>query len=311
MNLRLPLLALVSLAVAARAFAADAPSPLSLWYDKPSEKWTDALPLGNGRIAAMVYGGVEREHLQLNEDTLVSGEPPADLRSIDITKDFDHVIDLLKAGKNSEADTYITKNWLGRNQQCYQPLGDLWLDFSSGGAVTDYRRWLDLSNATAGVSYKRDGATITRDVFISAPDQVIAIRIRTDKPGGLAFKTSLSSVHPTAKSAVAASELVLRGQLPGYVGRRELKTVEQMGDQHKYPENYHSDGSRKPNAAQVLYGKDIDGKGMFFEARLTVKTDGKVITDGDALRVEGATEATVFVSAASSFNGPAKSPSRE
>src|SRR4051812_25108657 len=136
----------VPFAFVARTLAADS---LTLWYDKPSEKWTDALPLGNGRLAAMVYGGTEREHLQLNEDTLVSGEPPADLRSIDITKDFEHVRSLIKAGKNSEADAYVTKNWLGRNQQCYQPLGDLWLDFA-GSPATDYKRWLDLSTATAG-----------------------------------------------------------------------------------------------------------------------------------------------------------------
>src|SRR5436853_5192479 len=93
--------------------AEEAPAPatgLSLWYDKPAEKWTDALPLGNGRIGAMVFGGVDREHVQLNEDTLVSGEPPADLRSLDITKDLDHVTGLIRAGKNSEADTYVTKH---------------------------------------------------------------------------------------------------------------------------------------------------------------------------------------------------------
>jgi alpha-L-fucosidase 2 len=309
--MKLRSLAVVSLAfsltLAARTFAAEA---LTLWYDQPSEKWTDALPLGNGRLAAMIYGGTDREHLQLNEDTLVSGEPPADLRSIDITKDFDHVTGLIKAGKNSEADAYVTKNWLGRNQQCYQPLGDLWLDFT-GGPVTDYRRWLDLSTATAGVSFKRDGATFTREAFISAPDQVIAVRLTTDKKGSLSFKTSFSSVHPTARTSVASSELLLRGQLPGYVGRRELKTVEQMGDQYKYPENYTTDGKRRPHAAQVLYGAEIDGKGMFFEARLTVQTDGKVTIEDGALRVEGATEALVLVSAASSFNGPDKSPSRE
>jgi alpha-L-fucosidase 2 len=308
MNLRLRFFAAIFVVLFSRLLAAEA---LTLWYDRPSEKWTDALPLGNGRLAAMVFGGTEREHLQLNEDTLVSGEPPADLRSIDITKDFDLVTGLIKAGKNAEADTYVTKHWLGRNQQCYQPLGDLWLDFPGSGAVTGYKRWLDLATATAGLSFQRDGATFTREMFISAPDQVIVIRLRTDHAGALAFKASLASVHPTAKSSIAQSELLLRGQLPGYVGRRDLKTVEQWGDQQKYPENYSADGQRKPHAAQVLYGADIDGKGMFFEARLTVKTDGRTVVDGDTLRVEGATEATVFVSAASSFNGPAKSPSRE
>ena len=311
-------LALFVVIAACRALsAADASAPLTLWYDQPSEKWTDALPLGNGRLAAMVFGGVDRERLALNEDTLTSGEPPADLRTIDITKNFDHVTALLTAGKNSEADAYITKHWLGRNQQCYQPLGDLWLDFapaSTGGAkpaVTDYRRWLDLATATSGVSFKRDGATFTREVFISAPDQVIAIRLRTDRPGTLAFKTSFTSVHPTAKSTTENGELIFRGQLPGYVGRRDLKTIEQWGDQLRYPENYTADGQRKPRAAQVLYGADIDGKGMFFESRLAVKTDGKVVAEAGSLRIEGATEAVVFVSAGTSFNGPDKSPSRQ
>ena len=303
----------VALSLLGTLAAAEPAAPLTLWYDKPAEKWTDALPLGNGRLAAMVFGGVDREHLALNEDTLTSGEPPADLRTIDLTKDFDHVTGLIKAGKNSEADAYVTKNWLGRNQQCYQPLGDLWVDISAKNqsTVTDYRRWLDLATATAGVSFQRDGATYTREVFISAPDQVIALRLRTDRPGTLAFKTSFSSVHPTAKSTVADGELALRGQLPGYVGRRDLKLVEQMGDQHKYPENFSADGKRLPHAAQVLYGADIGGKGTFFAARLTVKTDGKIVAEAGALRIEGATEATVIVSAASSFNGPNKSPSRE
>jgi alpha-L-fucosidase 2 len=264
---RLPTATFLVVLAAISTISSAAPGdPLTLWYDQPSEKWTDALPLGNGRLAAMVYGGPLREHLQLNEDTLTSGEPPADLRSLDLTQDFDHVTALIKAGKNAEADTYVTKNWLGRNQQCYQPLGDLWLDFTGHGAVTDYRRWLDLTTATAGVSFRRDGATFTREYLASAPDQVIALRLRTDQPGTLAFKTSFSSVHPTAKSATADDELIFRGQVPGYVSRRELKTIEQWGDQHKYPELYQPDGTRRPHAAQVLYGADIDGKGTFFEA---------------------------------------------
>ena len=277
---------LVVLAAISTISSAAPGDPLTLWYDQPSEKWTDALPLGNGRLAAMVYGGPLREHLQLNEDTLTSGEPPADLRSLDLTQDFDHVTALIKAGKNAEADTYVTKNWLGRNQQCYQPLGDLWLDFTGHGAVTDYRRWLDLTTATAGVSFRRDGATFTREYLASAPDQVIALRLRTDQPGTLAFKTSFSSVHPTAKSATADDELIFRGQVPGYVSRRELKTIEQWGDQHKYPELYQPDGTRRPHAAQVLYGADIDGKGTFFEARLTIRTDGKLSVEAGRADIE-------------------------
>jgi alpha-L-fucosidase 2 len=298
---------------------------MSLWYDKPSEKWTDALPLGNGRLGAMVFGGVEREHLQLNEDTLYSGEPPADLRTLDIRKDFDHVTGLLRTGKNSEADTYISKHWLGRNQQCYQPLGDLYLDFAGAaatGETRDYRRWLDLANATAGVSYERGGVRFTREIFASHVDNVIIIRLRADKPGALTFKVSLASVHPTAKSTTSTNgTLSLRGQLPGYVGRRSLRQIEQWGDQSRYPELFDLDGKRLPNAkpyhgnegnGTALYGADIGDKGMFFEAQLVARTDdGKVVSEAGALRIEGATEALLVLGAASSFNGFDKSPSRD
>jgi alpha-L-fucosidase 2 len=292
-----------------------APSPgtsgLTLWYDQPVRKWTDALPLGNGRLAAMVFGGVTRERLALNEDTLTSGEPPSDLRSINITPDLEHVTGLIRAGRNADADAYVTKHWLGRNQPCYQPLGDLLLDFPDAGTVTDYRRWLDLATATTGVSYRRDGVGYTRETFISHPDQVIAIRLRADRAGALSFDASFASPHPTAQSVVADRQLILRGQLPGYVGRRDLKTVEQWGDQWKYPENFNSDGTRKPHAAQVLYGEQIDGRGMRFEARLTVQTDGRLTAGDGSLCITGATEAVVLLTAGSSFNGFDKSPSRE
>ncbi|HUR56402.1 MAG TPA: glycoside hydrolase family 95 protein [Opitutaceae bacterium] len=313
----------IALLATAVCLHAAEPGPLSLWYNQPSEKWTDALPLGNGRMGAMIFGGVERERLQLNEDTLYSGEPPSDLRTIDITKDFVHVQELLRTGKNSEADTYITRHWLGRNQPCYQPLGDLALEFlgtSVSGETANYRRWLDLANATAGVSYQRGGVTFTREVFASHPDQVIAIRLRADKPGALTFKVSLSSVHPTAKTSASGAELVLRGQLPGYVGRRPMKTVEQWGDQLRYPELYDANAKRLPQAkpykgneseGTVLYGADIDNKGMFFEARLAVQSNGKLTIEGDALRIEGATEAVLLLGAGSSFNGFDRSPSRD
>lgn len=304
---------------------AAAPTPgLTLWYDKPAEKWTDALPLGNGRMGAMVFGGVDRERFQLNEDTLYSGEPPADLRTIDITKDLAHVEELLRGGRNSEADAYVSKHWLGRNQQCYQPLGDLYLDFtgpSGTGEVTEYRRWLDLATATAGVSYQRGGVTYTREVFASHPDQVIAIRLRVDKPGALFVKAGFASVHPNAEVLVSSERVIsIRGQLPGYVGRRPLKTIEQWGDQSRYPELYDREGRRRPhtkpyqgneNNGTVLYGADIGNKGMTFEALAAIHSDGgRLLPVRDAIRIEGATEALLLLGARSSFAGPSLSPSR-
>jgi alpha-L-fucosidase 2 len=296
-------------AAATAAATAPADAALTLRYDRPALRWVQALPIGNGRMGAMIFGGTDREQLQLNEDTLYSGEPPADLRSIDIRKTRDQVVALIKANKHAEADAFVKKNWLGRNQQCYQPLGDLYLDFAMRGAVSDYQRWLDLQTATAGVSFRRGGVTFTRQVFASHPDQSIVIRLTADKPA-LAFAATMGSVHPTAKSSAAGKELVLRGQLPGFVARRPMKTIEEWGDQHRYPELYDGAGNPLPHAKQVLYGAEIGGKGMFFEARLAVQTDGKLVVEGGALRVEGATEALLILGAGSSFNGYLRSPSR-
>lgn len=302
------------------ALAPAAAADLTLWYDQPAEKWTDALPLGNGRLGAMVFGGIERERLQLNEDTLYSGEPPADLRSIDVRREFGHVTGLLRTGRNAEADAFISRHWLGRNQQCYQPLGDLFIDFAAApGAIEGYRRWLDLATATAGVSFRRDGVTFTREMFASHPDQVIVVRLHTDRAAALDFQVSLTSVHPTARASVLGGDLVLRGQLPGYVGRRPLRTIEEWGDQSRYPELYDAAGQRHPfvrpyageDSGTALYGADIGHKGMWFEGRVAVRTDGRVTVEGAALRVTGATEAILHLAAGSSFNGFDRSPSRE
>jgi alpha-L-fucosidase 2 len=300
--------------------AAAAPdlTPLTLRYDKPAAEWVEALPVGNGRMAAMVFGGVEREQLQFNEDTLFSGEPPAHLTTIDITKDFDHVVGLLRAGKHPEVDQYVGRHWLGRNQQAYQPLGDLFIDFQSSGETTAFSRWLDLSTATTGTRFTRGGVTYTREVIASHPDQVIAVRLSADQPGALAFALTLSSVHPTAQTTVENNQLVLRGQVPGYVGRRPLKTVEEWGNQYRYPEVYDENGQRRPGIQEtpktgtvVLYGEQIENRGIRFESRLSVQTDGTLKTSGNRLEISGATEAVLLLSAGTSFNGFNKSPTRE
>ena len=301
------------LGVVAKLVAAE-DAALTLWYDRPSQGWTDALPLGNGRIAAMVFGGIDAERLALNEDTLTSGEPPADLRTLKLAPRFEEVRALIDAGKNAEAEALVTKHWLGRNQSCYQPLGDVWLDFPADdeGAVSDYRRSLDLATGIARVSYQRAGVRYQREYFVSHPDQVLVVRLSVDQPGKLAFATRLASPHPNATSRATAREVSMRGQIPGYVGRRPLDTVEAWGDQAKYPENFTSDGRRKPHAAQVLYAEHTDGKGTFFETRVGVETDGRTATGADgALRVEGATQAVLRLSIGTSFNGFDRSPSRD
>ena len=356
-----------------------------LWYDRPAAKWIEALPLGNGRLAAMLFGGVEREHLQLNEDTLTSGEPPSDLRTLSIKPDRDKVIAMLRAHNYAEADKYITAHWLGRGQPCYQPLGDLYIDYdysakvggasrsqpreqdapatitgaaaptlnselgtlNSGGSPAAYRRWLDLATATAGVTYTRDGVTYTREVFISAPDQVIVIRLRafTVLPGSnitlaahaLNFRATYDSPHPTkytdsdapngtvlgsfvahtnqfiGKAPTLLPTLILNGQLPGFIFSRTYQWIDERGpdEKRKYPELFDKNLTPRHPGKTILYGDEIGGKGTYFQSRLTVKTDGKLTLDDTSLGVTGATEALLLVSAASSYNGYNKSPSRE
>jgi alpha-L-fucosidase 2 len=285
-----------------------------LWYSEPAGKWTEALPLGNGRLGAMVFGGVEHERLQLNEDTLTSDEPGYRTLPLDVRKDFATVTNLIAERRFAEADALVTQKWLGRCWACYQPLGDLHLDFEHALPPQNYRRELDLATATCRVSYQVGGTAFTREIFASHPDEVIVIRLGADKPGSLTFRAWLSSPHSNAvcQAEAKGQRLVLDGQVPGLALRRELDWVEKKHDTGKYPELWDKSGKRLPQAKQVLYGKAIGGRGTLFDARLSVRIKGgKVTADNGGLAITGADEALVVLTAASSFNGFDKSPSRE
>ena len=300
--------------VSAKALSAEPDQ--ALWYRQPAVGWSEGLPVGNGRLGAMDFGGVAHEHLQLNEGTLTSGEPASDLRSIDIRPDFSRVTGLIRAGHYADADNYITAHWLGRGQQSYEPLGDLYIDTESPGPgpVADYRRSLDLADAVSSTRWTQAGVAYTRDVFASFPDQVIVVRFSASRPNVLSFTASLKSVHPTAHWVVPELNTIeMQGQIPGYVLRRTLEVVEARHEQARYPEVFDAQGRRKPGAKQVLYGAEINGDGMYFDARLAAWTpDGTIAATPDGrLQVKGATEAVLVLSAGSSFNGFDRSPSRE
>jgi alpha-L-fucosidase 2 len=303
---------LAAAGVAPLARGAEPPSALRLWYRQPAPDWNEALPIGNGRLGAMVFGGVAEEHLQLNENTLYSDEPGRRDLPLDVTPDFDRVVDLLRRGEYAEAESIITHKWCGRAQACYQPLGDLRLYFDGHAAMpADYQRDLDLATAISTVRYTHAGVTFTREYFASFPDQALVLRLSASRPRSLNFRAALSSVHPTAaNSADGSGSILLTGQAPGLALRRTLEWVEQRGEQWKYPELWNKDGSRRANAKPVLYGDEIDGLGMFFDARLrAVVKDGITSTDSTGLHVRGATEALLVLTAATSFNGPDRSPS--
>ncbi len=286
----------------------------TLWYGKPAGKWEEANPIANGRLGAMIFGGVTNEHLQLNENTLYSGWPGYRDVPLKIERDFAAITNLIAQRQFTEADRMVTEKWLGGAQACYQPLGDLFLDVRHSEKATNYKRELDLAAATWRLTYEVDGVKFAREVFASHPDQCIAIRLTASKPASLNFRVRLASPHSNAvvKATPDKPLLAMDGQVPGFVLRRDLALVERKKETWKYPAIWDAQGNRKPHASTVLYGKDINGEGMFFGARLEVlASGGKVTPEGDALSVAGADEATILFTAASSFNGFDKNPVRQ
>ena len=286
---------------------------LKLWYDKPAEVWTEALPIGNAHMGAMIFGGVDQEHLQLNEVTLYSGDPKGTYTSIDIREKFKNVDQLFKDGKYNEGQSIISDEWLGRNHQDYQPLGDLWMNFKHTGAATNYRRSLDLATAISNVQYTVNKTTFKREIFASYPNRIIVIKLSaqgTDKING---DINFSTPHtPLAKFTAANNQLVMSGKAPGFVLRRTLPQVEKVGDQNKYPEIFDKDGSQLPNATQILYGAEANGWGIGFEARIKeTHKGGKVQISDQKLTITDASEVVIIFSCATSFNGFDKSPVTE
>src|SRR5215475_5280855 len=154
---------------------------LTLWYDKPAARWVDALPIGNGRIGGMVFGGGEdaspfKELVQLNEDTLWSGKP-INGNNPDAKNHLAEVRRAVLEQQDYHLADQICHKMQGLFAEAYQPVGNLRLDFSQSGQATAYRRELNLDTACAQVRYSIDGAQFQREVFASAPDQVIVIRI--------------------------------------------------------------------------------------------------------------------------------------
>ena len=188
--------------------------PFTLWYRKPATKWeTEALPIGNGRMGAMVFGGVDRERIQFNEETVWDGDY-IDRISPDGLKALPKVRKLLFEGKNKEAENLAAKTMLGRPKKIksYQTLGDLLLDFPDADEVAGYRRDLDLTTGINKVSYQVDGVTYTREVFASYPDQVIVVHITADKPGKINFSARFDRTDATYSSG-PDNRIILRGKL--------------------------------------------------------------------------------------------------
>ena len=251
---------------------------LKLWYAQPATEWTEALPIGNGRLGAMVYGGIQQEHLQLNEDTLWSGGP----HSYDNPEAFVHLATVrkqLERGEYSDAEATAQK-MLGihKYQQAYMPLGDLFLDFPKSGKPSEYRRELDLQNAVSTVTYRIGNAQFTWRVFASQPDQAIVVRLECDAPGRITFDLSMTSPHAFQSQSTADDMLLMTGQV---VPRT----------------------SQGASGARRLIGP-WKGEGMTFAAQVKVMADGGMVAaQEDRISVRDADAVTlVYVGATSYVN---------
>ncbi len=218
------------------------PSTL-LWYQSPAAAWEDALPVGNGRLGAMVFGMSGEERIQLNEDTYWTGGPYSTVVKGGSAK-LPEIRKEVFEGNYLRAQTLFGRYLMGYpvEQQKYQCLGNLHLFFRNQTAITGYKRWLDLATGIAGVQYTTAGVTFRREVFVSAPDQVIVIRLTADKPGCLSFTARLRGVRNQTHSNYATDYfrmdgylqdgLVLTGKSADYMGVSRQASVRGAPEGH-------------------------------------------------------------------------------
>jgi len=247
-----------------------ASNPLVLWYNSPAEKWTEAVPIGNGRLGAMVFGKTDCERIQINEDTVWAGSPH-DYSHPGAAKYLPEIRRLLFEGKQEEATALAMEHFMSvpLRQMPYQPCCDLYLDFGENAKVSSYRRELDLSSATAITSYQVDGVTYKQTVFASYPDQVIVVRVTADKPGSVGLKASLKTPHVEHAIQTASNAIILRGKVSDYIDKRTKETM--------------------PSAIR-------------FEVRALVQPEGgSLVTHDEALQVSGAHAVTILLTAATNY----------
>ena len=272
-----------------------------LWYRQPARRWEEALPVGNGRLGAMVFGRERQERLQLNEDTLYAGSryDPANPAAFAALED---VRRLIAEERYKEAATLAGETMMGQpiRQMPYGTLGDLLVDFeaASEGAPDGYERELDLATGIAGVRFAAPGGLARRQVLASEPDQVVAMQVEGSE--GLGFTIGWmppgrADYGPGSYSGVATSPEQAAADAWGLREER-LALPEGMAVEADGPD------------AILLTGANEEAEGipsgLRFAMRVTVVTDGKVSASGAGLQVSGATRATVLVAAATSWRGP-------
>jgi alpha-L-fucosidase 2 len=245
-----------------------------LWYKEPASKWEDAMPVGNGRLGAMVYGRHGKEEIQLNEDTYWSGGPYSTVVKGGASK-LPEIQKLIFEGKPLEAHKLFGRYMMGYpvEQQKYQSLGNIQLVMDEENEVNDYKRWLNLSTGVTTVSYKNKGIQYVREVFASVPHNAIFIRISADKPNSISFETELRGVRNPAHS--------------------------------NYGTDYFRMDTFQHNALK-LTGKSTDYMGVEgkirYEARLRVLNEGGTLSQStQKIKIEKANSVTLVLIAGTNF----------
>jgi len=261
-----------------------APGPSTLHYDKPASTWTEALPVGNGRLGAMVFGGAQDELLQLNEATLWSGGPVGKDVNPGAFAQLAPARAALAAGDSAGAETILRK-MQGRYTEGYLPLADLRIRQETA-ATSEYYRELDIRDGIATTTFTSGGVRYKREVFASHPGQLIVVRLSADRPRQLSLELEASS-QLRFESRALDGRIVLRGKAPAHVD----------------PSYY------KGKAEPIVQDDPAGCRGMRFETVVQPRvTDGMVEARDGALRIRGASEVVLLVSAATSFSGFDKCP---
>jgi alpha-L-fucosidase 2 len=250
----------------------------TIWYDAPAKKWTDAFPIGNGKLAAMVFGGTGVERFQLNEESLWAGTPENPYAE-NFREHLTKVQELLLEGKNVEAHDYGLENLTAgpTSFRSYEPLGDLLIDFNTEGEISNYKRALDMSTGLSKVSYQVNGSTIVRESFISAIDNVLCIRISTTGDEKLNFNIALERPKDVEVSALPDGSIHMDGQIV----------------------DIEAPAARDENGG----GSGKGGAHMRFAARLATTLDGgEVKAENGTLKVSNANEVILKYTAATDYN---------
>jgi alpha-L-fucosidase 2 len=187
---------------------------LKLWYKNPAQEWVEALPIGNGRLGAMVFGGTETERIQLNEESVWTGGP-IERANPEALENLNKVRQLLFEGKYAEGDRLAQEKIMGKRidggKHTYQTLGDLFLEFKGLGKISNYKRELDLRTATTTTTFESDGVHYSREIFASAPDQVIVAKFTASKKGKLSFTTWLERPGNAEVVSATGNQIVMTG----------------------------------------------------------------------------------------------------